>query len=71
MKKIPFIAILSLVLSLLLSGVAAAQTSPVVGEWAASMNTPGGARPFGLLFKVEGEKLTGTVKRASGDVPLE
>ena len=71
MKKIPLIAILSLVLSLLLSGVAAAQTSPVAGEWAASMNTPGGTRPFGLVFKVEGEKLTGTVKRASGDVPLE
>src|SRR5687767_15162429 len=46
-----------------------AQTS-VAGEWAASMNTPGGARPFGLMFKVDGEKLTGTVKRSSGDVPL-
>jgi hypothetical protein len=48
----------------------AAQTATVQGEWAASMNTPGGARPFGLVFKVEGEKLTGTVKRSSGDVPL-
>jgi hypothetical protein len=47
-----------------------AQTAAVQGEWAASMNTPGGARPFGLVFKVEGEKLTGSVKRSSGDVPL-
>ena len=43
----------------------------IAGEWNASMNTPGGARAFGLVFKVEGEKLTGTVKRDAGDVPLE
>lgn len=49
---------------------ATAQSSSVAGEWDASMNTPGGARPFKLVFKVDGEKLTGTVKRSSGDVPL-
>ncbi len=43
----------------------------ITGEWNASMNTPGGARAFGLVFKVEGEQLTGTVKRDAGDVPLE
>lgn len=48
----------------------AAQSSSVAGEWDASMNTPGGARPFKLVLKVDGEKLTGTVKRANGDVPL-
>lgn len=48
-----------------------AQAKSVAGEWTASMNTPGGPRPFGLIFKVDGEKLTGTVKRSSGDVPLE
>ena len=34
------------------------------------MNTPGGVRNFKLVFTVDGEKLTGTVKRAAGDVPL-
>ncbi len=55
------------------SALAPAQaTAPTIaGEWNASMNTPGGARAFGLVFKVDGEKLTGTVKRDAGDVPLE
>ena len=48
---------------------AAAQTS-VEGEWDGVFNTPGGARPFKFVLKVDGEKLTGTAKRASGDVPL-
>jgi hypothetical protein len=45
--------------------------SPVAGEWNAEMNTPGGVRSFKLLLKVDGEKVTGTVKREAGDVPLE
>ena len=49
---------------------ASAQTEPVAGDWDAVMNTPGGARPFKLALIVDGEKLTGTVKRASGDLPL-
>ena len=43
----------------------------VTGEWDGAMNTPGGVRTFRIVFKQEGEKLTGTVKRESGDVPLE
>ena len=34
------------------------------------MNSPGGVREFKILFEVSGDSLTGTVKRASGDVPL-
>lgn len=49
--------------------VSSAQTS-VAGEWDGSFNTPGGPRPIRLIFKVDGEKLTGTVKRSSGEVPL-
>lgn len=49
----------------------AAQTSSIAGEWDASMNTPGGVRNFKIIFKVDGEKLTGTVKRADGDLPLQ
>ncbi|MBC8087554.1 MAG: hypothetical protein H7Z40_09820 [Phycisphaerae bacterium] len=42
----------------------------VAGEWNASYNTPGGARAFRVLLLVDGEKLTGTVKREAGDSPL-
>lgn len=71
MKHLFLISIMMISLSFLGAGTAAGQNSSVAGEWAASMNTPGGPRPFGLIFKVDGEKLTGTVKRASGDVPLQ
>ena len=47
-----------------------APPSPVAGEWNAEMNTPGGVRSFKLLLKVDGEKVTGTVKREAGEVPL-
>ncbi len=43
----------------------------VAGEWDASFNTPGGARPFKLILKVDGETLTGTAKRSSGDLPIK
>lgn len=42
----------------------------IAGEWNASYSTPGGTTAFKIVFVVDGEKLTGTVKRASGDVPL-
>ncbi len=71
MKHVLVVTFLAFGLMLFLEGNLAAQAPSVAGEWAASMNTPGGPRPFGLVFKVDGEKLTGTVKRASGDVPLE
>lgn len=69
MKKFASITFFSLFLALASTLGVAAQNS-VAGEWDAAMNTPGGPRPFKIAFKVEGEKLTGTVKRASGDVPL-
>lgn len=46
------------------------QKQSVAGEWNASYNTPGGARSFRVLLVVDGEKLTGTVKREAGDSPL-
>lgn len=59
------------VLALAVVSPAAAQTAPsVAGEWNASMNTPGGPRAFKVVLQVAGDSLTGTVKRASGDVPL-
>ncbi|MDZ7632717.1 MAG: hypothetical protein U5K74_15610 [Gemmatimonadaceae bacterium] len=61
--------LLSLVLTLVAATTAAAQS--VSGEWDGSMNTPGGPRPIRVFLKQDGEKLTGTVKRESGDVPLQ
>ena len=63
----PFVSIV-FVIALLVSS-AFGQTS-VAGDWDGSFNTPGGARPFKLILKVDGEKLSGTAKRASGDVAL-
>lgn len=69
MKRFSFITILAI--GILFAGaIGISAQSSVAGEWDASMNTPGGARPFKLVFKVEGEKLSGTAKRQSGDVPI-
>jgi len=53
-----------------LFSVSAAAQSSVEGEWDAVFNTPGGPRPFKLILKVDGEKLSGTARRPSGDVPV-
>lgn len=50
------------------SNVASAQS--IAGEWDATMQTPGGPRLFKIVFKQDGEKLTGTIKREAGDTPL-
>lgn len=55
------------------AGAAAAQTAPSpapAGAWTASYNTPGGSRSFKVELKVDGTKLTGTVERPTGTVPL-
>lgn len=62
--------LLSLFVLLAAAGSVWAQSASVAGEWEGTFNTPGGARPFKAVFSVEGEKLTGTVKRPTGDVPL-
>ncbi len=48
----------------------AVSAQAIAGEWDASINTPGGARSFKIVFQVSGDTLTGTVKREAGDVPL-
>ena len=45
-------------------------TATIAGTWTGSYNTPGGPRPLNLVFVVDGTKLTGTVKRETGDLPL-
>ncbi len=68
MKRVIFSTIF--VMAMLLAPAAAFAQTSVAGEWDGSFETPGGARPFKIVLKVDGEKLTGTVKRSSGDVPL-
>lgn len=70
MKKLIFLSVFSFGM-LLASAIGAAAQSSVAGDWDASLNTPGGSVSIKLVFKVDGEKLTGTVKRASGEVPLQ
>jgi hypothetical protein len=50
---------------------ASAQSKSVAGEWDGAFETPGGDRPFKVVLKVDGDKVTGTAKRSSGDVPLQ
>lgn len=69
MKNFIFTALFLLGSGLVFAGGASAQTS-VAGDWDGSFNTPGGARPFKVVLAVDGEKLTGTARRSSGDVPL-
>ncbi len=52
------------------AGSGFAQTASVDGDWDGGFETPGGARPFKITLKMDGEKLSGTVKRPTGDVPL-
>lgn len=67
----------TLLLGLVFAAFAAAPTAAaqsavnVAGEWNATMNTPGGARNFKVVFVQQGDSLTGTVRRATGDVPLQ
>lgn len=70
MKKIMVLAFFAIGLMLVSSSAYSAQSSSVAGSWDAGMDTPGGVRPFKLVFKVDGEKLTGTVKRTDGEIPL-
>ena len=69
MKNFILSALFLFGLGLLFAGGTSAQTS-VAGEWDGSFNTPGGERPFKFVLVVDVEKLTGTSKRPSGDVPL-
>src|SRR5262245_57523688 len=54
---------------LALSSLALAQT--VAGEWNATMETPADPVNYKAIFKVDGEKLSGTIKRSSGDAVLQ
>lgn len=60
---------LSLVVAAATTTTALAAQS-IAGTWDATMNTPGGVRNFKIDFQASGDTLSGTVHRATGDVPL-
>lgn len=70
MKRLIIPAFCALCIAVFGAASISAQKVNVAGDWDAVFNTPGGARPLKLVFKVDGEKLTGTAKRSNGDVPL-
>lgn len=57
--------------ALVLAVSATAQSPNVTGDWDITINSPQGALPTKAYFKQEGEKLTGGIKRQSGEFPLE
>lgn len=64
--------LLGLAFAALAAAPASAQTAVnIAGEWNATMNTPGGPRAFKVVFIQQGDSLSGTVRRATGDVPLQ
>ncbi|MBS1789062.1 MAG: hypothetical protein JST85_15145 [Acidobacteria bacterium] len=69
MKKLLSILSVSALISIFALS-ALAQSAPVAGEWDVAMNTPGGVRNFKMVLKVDGEKVTGEVKREAGSLPL-
>lgn len=68
---------LCLVVLCMAGTTAKAQNGGAAGAWDVVLNTPGGARNFRAVFKVDGGKLTGELKRegaAAGDpagLPVE
>jgi hypothetical protein len=50
---------------------AGAQTTNVSGNWKLTLETPNGPGGPSVVFKQEGEKLTGTYKGRFGESPLE
>ena len=69
MKNV-IISVLFVVGTLFAFSAEASVQKSVAGEWDAVFNTPGGPQPLKLIFKVDGEKLTGTAKRSRGGVAL-
>jgi hypothetical protein len=46
-------------------------TANASGDWDVALNTPGGVRNLKATFKLEGEKLTGSIKSERGEIPLD
>src|SRR5262245_34718923 len=70
MKKLfKILSLISFAIILAISGLA--QASPAAGEWDVTLQTPNGTRNFKAVFKIDGEKLTGELKREQGNLPIQ
>jgi len=66
----PVLAVLFALATVLFVAVSASAQKSIAGEWDATFNTPGGPQALKLIFKVDAERITGTAKRARGDVAI-
>jgi hypothetical protein len=60
---------LALIVALATIALPSAQSS-VAGDWTLTFNTPGGTREASASFKVDGDKVTGTMNSAEGGETL-
>lgn len=65
MNKMPYAKILA-ALALLSIAAAALYTADAAGKWTASFDTQIGVQNYTYIFKVDGEKLTGTAESQYG-----
>jgi hypothetical protein len=73
MKRFKQLAVLSVIAAVLLMmtlPAVAADTANVAGEWALTVETPNGTGTPSVIFKQDGESLTGTYKGRLGEAPI-
>src|ERR1700730_5656781 len=68
MRRLPMISLLFLVLCAI---TAAAQSTNAAGAWDAVLTSPQGTFNVQLILKQDGDKLSGVVKSARGELPVE
>jgi hypothetical protein len=68
MRRLPIIAFLFL---LLCATAAAAQSANAAGTWDTILKSPQGEFNIQLILKQDGEKVSGVVKSANGELPIE
>jgi hypothetical protein len=72
-RLVSVLSILGILVTLNASALAQSGTrsSNAAGDWEVALNTPGGVRNLKVTFKIDGEKLTGSIKGERGDLPIE
>ena len=68
MRRLPLISFLFLVLS---ATTVVAQSANAAGTWDTTLTSPQGTFNVQLILKQDGEKLSGMVKSARGEIPVE